>query len=219
MINVLVSHIMPILALGAEAALRDEPGIRVTREYMHARELSQLRAYDVLVTDYTQGISLSGLWTDERRARGSRLGLVLLSDRLLAWDIRHALERNVNGYVSIESEPGELALAVRSARIGRQYLSPGIAHAVATSFNQESLTLREREVLAELARGLSNKRISARLGVTEGTIKTHMRSLLVKLVATSRLEVIAKAREQGLIEQPQSGAPLTRRATLASRRG
>jgi DNA-binding NarL/FixJ family response regulator len=63
------------------------------------------------------------------------------------------------------------------------------------------LTRREREVLQLLAAGLDNRRIASRLGIGYVTVRSHLRNLLSKFDARSRLEVLAKASELGLIER------------------
>jgi DNA-binding CsgD family transcriptional regulator len=63
----------------------------------------------------------------------------------------------------------------------------------------QSLTPREREVLALMAAGLSSRAVAAKLGISYTTVRTHIRSLGGKLGVHSKLEAIVKAREMGLV--------------------
>ncbi|CAM5579703.1 DNA-binding response regulator [Streptomyces avidinii] len=80
---------------------------------------------------------------------------------------------------------------------------PGSVPAAAVSEpDRDRLSHREREVLALVASGLSNRRTASHLGLTEGTIKRHMRNIFAKLGATSRLDASNKAVSAGLIPAP-----------------
>jgi len=63
-----------------------------------------------------------------------------------------------------------------------------------------TLTSREREILRELARGASNEEISATVGVSVNTVKTHVNNILGKLGATTRTEAVVKALRNGQVE-------------------
>ena len=96
--------------------------------------------------------------------------------------------------------------AVRVVAAGGSLLAPLAASAVLRRVRGESpptapsLTMRERMVLEHLARGLGNKQIAARLGITERTVKFHVSSVFTKLGAANRTEAVTRAAQAGLIE-------------------
>ena len=139
-----------------------------------------------------------------RRLPASRV-IVLTSfaddERLLP-----AIKAGAAGYLLKNVAPQELARAVRAAHAGEALLDTAVAarlvEAIATPPGEgppERLTPREREVLALLGRGLSNKRIARELGVAEKTVKTHVSHLLAKLGAADRTEAAVYAVRAGLV--------------------
>ena len=104
------------------------------------------------------------------------------------------------GMLRAEASPEQIVQAIHSVASGLMVFdSMLIAHA---GENQvpESLTPRESEVLQLLADGLGNREIASRLGISEHTIKFHIRSILGKLGASSRTEAVSRGLRSGLIE-------------------
>lgn len=91
----------------------------------------------------------------------------------------------------------DLANAMDQLLIGQQQLSAGVA---STSARSEPLSIREREVVSLLARGLSNRQIAAAMNVSLPTAKTHVSSILRKLNAPNRTSAVGTARSFRLVE-------------------
>lgn len=109
------------------------------------------------------------------------------------------LKAGARGYLLKDATPAELIAAIREVAAGGSYVSPEVARQLALRAHTEKLTRRELDVLAELARGSTNKLIAETLGIVEGTVKLHMRSILAKLGATSRSEALAIATRRGFM--------------------
>jgi DNA-binding NarL/FixJ family response regulator len=107
-----------------------------------------------------------------------------------------ALEAGASGYLLKDAEADDVAAAVRRAHAGEVHLDPQVARMLAhrvrnprpDADGHEPLTEREREVLALVARGHSNKEIAARLDITERTARTHVSNILGKLDLASRTQ-------------------------------
>ena len=121
-----------------------------------------------------------------------------------------ALKAGANGFLLKDADPARLIEAIRRVAAGEPSLSPEVTAtliAAATAAPQADsaaqqalagLTEREREVLAEVARGANNQEISERLYMAEGTVKTHIGRLLSKLGARDRVGLVLIALQEGL---------------------
>lgn len=125
-----------------------------------------------------------------------------------------ALRAGAVGYLLKASSSDKLCGAIRAAAQGASVLEPSIAAKLMAGIDRavapaaprkppvplaDPLSAREREVLAFLASGCSNKEIGARLNISEGTVKNHMTQVLGKLGALDRTQAALRARELGLI--------------------
>jgi two-component system, NarL family, response regulator len=86
---------------------------------------------------------------------------------------------------------------------GKRWIPPAVADKLAQRVAGSQLTSREVEILALVAAGNSNKRIAGRLGITEGTVKGHLNSILGKLAADDRTEAVTRAVRRGILRLDQ----------------
>jgi DNA-binding NarL/FixJ family response regulator len=121
-----------------------------------------------------------------------------------------ALQAGASGFLLKNAPPEELITAVRVVAAGDALLAPSVTGRIIEEFARrrirperadalDALTDREREVLTMLARGSSNAELAAELHVSEGTIKTHVSSLLAKLGVRDRVQAVVLAYESGLV--------------------
>jgi DNA-binding NarL/FixJ family response regulator len=128
-------------------------------------------------------------------------------------DVFRALAAGAGGFLLKDTPPTELLRAVRLAAAGDAMLSPSVTRQVITRFTGEDrtrrrdalarlgdLTGREREVLVEIGRGLTNAEIAARLHMGEATVKSHVTHLFEKLAATNRVQLAITAFRAGLVD-------------------
>lgn len=114
-------------------------------------------------------------------------------------DIFQCLSHGARGYLLKDAPRQEILAAIRTVSEDRPYTSSTVAAKALQRMAKPSLTQRELDVLQQLAEGRSNKDIARRLSITEGTAKTHVKSILTKLDAISRTEAVAVAHKRGLI--------------------
>jgi DNA-binding NarL/FixJ family response regulator/class 3 adenylate cyclase len=120
--------------------------------------------------------------------------------------VTSALEAGASGYLLKDAEAEEVAQAIRAAYHGEVHLDPAVSRLLAQRMRQrkeaepvEPLTGREKEVLAHLAKGSSNKEIAYELGITERTARTHVSNILGKLGLASRTQAALYAVEHKLV--------------------
>ncbi|WP_444989419.1 two-component system response regulator NarL [Halomonas mongoliensis] len=123
-------------------------------------------------------------------------------------DVVAALQGGADGYLLKDMDPDEMIRQLRQASLGRMVISESLTALLAEALRSQrsqpaapdihSLTQREREILRELAGGLSNKMIARKLDITEGTVKVHVKHLLKKLNLRSRVEAAVWAVQEGV---------------------
>jgi two-component system nitrate/nitrite response regulator NarL len=124
-------------------------------------------------------------------------------------DLVESLRSGAQGYLLKDMEPDQLVLALRDIVAGKTVVAPDLAPVLARVVQGDSitpaeespfakLTPRENEILSLLAEGQSNKVIARNLGISDGTVKLHVKSILRKLGIHSRVEAAVLAVEYGL---------------------
>jgi DNA-binding NarL/FixJ family response regulator len=121
-----------------------------------------------------------------------------------------ALSVGASGFLLKRTRPEELLAAVHTVAAGDSLLSPSVTRVViermarqpppnaAASARLEELTARERDVLEQIARGLSNSEIAAALVIEESTVKSHVKRILMKLALRDRIHAVIFAYDSGL---------------------
>ena len=110
-----------------------------------------------------------------------------------------ALRAGAAGYLLKNMLRKELIEAIRAVHAGRRRLSAEIAAEIAEHATDSVLTEREIEVLRRVASGGPNKTVAAQLGITEETVKAHMKSILAKLDAQDRTHAVTIAVKRGIL--------------------
>jgi DNA-binding NarL/FixJ family response regulator len=111
-----------------------------------------------------------------------------------------ALKAGAAGYLLKSLVRKELIETIRAIHGGKRRVPPEIATEIAEHVADDSLTEREIEVLRRVAAGHSNKLIAAELDISEGTVKSHMKSILPKLDASDRTHAVMIALKRGILD-------------------
>ncbi len=134
-------------------------------------------------------------------------------------DLVGALRNGAQGYLLKDMEPDDLVVALRDIIAGKTVVAPDLAPVLASAVqgdNQEKevdedpfavLTPREFEILTLLAEGQSNKVIARNLGISDGTVKLHVKAILRKLNISSRITAAVMAVEHGVKKTPITTPP------------
>jgi DNA-binding NarL/FixJ family response regulator len=207
-ITLLIVDDHPVVRDGLRGMFESAPGFRVLGEAANGTEAVARAAAldpDVVLMDLRMpgGSGVDAI--RELTRRGARAKVLVLTTYDTDSDTLPAIEAGATGYLLKDAPRDELFTAVRAAAEGRTVLSPAVAsrlvHAVRAPRTPagEPLSTREREVLALVARGTSNREIARELFISEATVKTHLTHLYAKLGVNDRAAAVAAGYDRGIL--------------------
>ena len=132
-------------------------------------------------------------------AADERAKIIVLAERAGDAEISKSLKKGALGYVCKDVSESELIKAIRAVATGKKYIAPGIAEILSESYGQEELTAAEQKILGALVAGKSNKEIAFASGVSENTVKTHVKNIFDKLGVSDRTSAATSAIRRGLV--------------------
>ena len=214
-VRVVIADDQGMVRSGFTTLLNSEPDIEVIGEAVNGQEAItravQLRP-DVILMDVRMPV-LDGLQaTRQITAMDGAPRVLVLTTFDLDDYVYQALRWGASGFLLKDASARELAEAVRVVAAGDALLSPSVTRRLIAEFARmgaprgpsrktlQDLTERETEVLALVARGLSNAEIAGRLVVAEQTVKTHVSRVLMKLGLRDRTQAVVLAYETGLVQ-------------------
>lgn len=211
-VRVLVVDDHPVVRSGLVGMLTAEPDLVVVGEAGDGHEgvrLARELRPDVVLMDLRMPV-LDGVGATSEilagprspgEARPARPRVVVLTTYETDTDILRAVEAGATGYLLKDTPRDVLVAGIRAAARGETVLAPTVATRLVTSVRGagERLTPRESQVLALVARGLSNPAIGRELFISEATVKTHLLRAFAKLGVDDRTRAVTVAIERGIL--------------------
>ena len=201
-IKIMIVDDHPVVREGLSRIIVSESGMEVIAEAgTGAEALTQYRKLrpDIVLMDMRMP-EMTGLQTIEAiRKEFSNARIIVLSTYDLEEDIYQSLQAGARGYILKDSPRNELLAAIRRVHAGERVIPPTIATRLAERISGNELTAREFEVLKLIVSGKSNKQIGDDLGISEGTVKSHVNNILDKLGVTDRTQAVSVALKRGIV--------------------
>ncbi len=215
LIRVLIADDQPLIRLGLRVLIETEDDLELVGEADDGRaalDLVRRARPDVALLDIRMpvldGLSALRAITEDPDLAHTRVVMVTTFE--LDEYVFEALRSGASGFVLKDAPPADLLRAIRVVAAGESLLSPTVTRRVIEAFARRpvpasapdlsSLTVREREVMGLVGRGLSNEEIAAQLVISPATARTHVSRVMVKLAARDRAQLAVLANQAGLVD-------------------
>jgi DNA-binding NarL/FixJ family response regulator len=201
-ISVLVVDDHPLVRIGITTVVNQQADMRIVAEAEsgpRALELYRQHRPNVVLMDLRLRGDSGARITSSLRAEFPEARVLVISNYDGDEDIHQALAAGALGYLFKSVVEDELVDAIREINAGRRYLPRSVSARLLEHVAGAKLTRREDEILDLLGKGLRNRELGQVLGVSEDTVKTHLKSLFRKLGVSDRAEAVREAMRRGFI--------------------
>jgi DNA-binding NarL/FixJ family response regulator len=219
-VSIVLADDQELLRMGFRLVLEAQPDLEVAGEAGDGEQAVELVSEldpDIVLMDVRMP-TMDGVEATRRIvARGGRSRVIILTTFDLDEYAYSALRAGASGFLLKDAPPADLLSAIRAVARGDAVVAPSTTkrllesvadrlpdpHRTGPTDDLEQLTAREREVLVEVARGLSNAEIAETLVLAEATVKTHVGRILAKLALRDRVQLVIYAYDHGLVAPGQ----------------
>ena len=201
-IRILVADDHPYVRDGIVSLVATEKDMKVVAQAgdgIEAVALAKKHKPDIVLLDLRMP-GLDGLDViTQIQSLGLPCRVIVLTTYESEQDIHLALKGGARGYLLKDTPRPTLLDAIRRVHRGETSIPPRIGQKLVENMNHPMLSGRELDIIRLIAEGKSNKAVGDQLGITEGTVKTHVKGLLFKLKAPGRTAAVREAVHRGLI--------------------
>ena len=202
-IRILAVDDHPLIRVGIATLVAPESDMKLVGEASNGREgiakfrecLPDVTLMDLQMPDMSGVDAMLAIRGEFHEAR-----FIVLTTYTGDVQVFRALKAGAQAYVMKNLVHKELLQTIRAVHAGRKTMSPEVAAQVAAHAGEEALTPREIDVLRLIAAGSANKEIAAQLSITEETVKSRVKNILLKLGANDRTHAVTTALKRGIIE-------------------
>src|SRR5215469_16567931 len=193
----------PLLHEGIATVIRSQPDMLLVAEAFNGRDgIQRFREHtpdvtlmDLRLPDMSGIDAMIAIRSEVPEAR-----VIILTTFAGDVEIQRALEAGARAYVLKSMPPKELVEVIRQVHAGKKRIPAEIAARLAEHYSDEALTVREIEVLQQMAGGNRNRDIADKLFITEETVKVHIKHIMEKLGAADRTQAVAIGVRRGIIQ-------------------
>lgn len=204
MIRVAIIDDHVVLRAGLKYVIASDPEMEFAGEFGGGRGAAQfvstvepdVTLLDVRMPDLNGVEALKDILAARPNAK-----VVMLTTSDAEEDVYQSIECGAMGYVQKESPVEDILKAIRSAVAGEIYMSDDIRRIYETRKNAKGLSPRESEVLNAVGNGMNNREVGKKLGISENSVKMHLKRVFFKLGATGRTEAVSLAVKRGFLSR------------------
>jgi two-component system, NarL family, response regulator len=201
-IRILIADDHPVVREGLAAMIKRRTDMTVVAEANHGQEAVALfhqHQPDVVLMDLRmpEMDGVEAILTIREQTPEARV--IVLTTYDTDEDIYRALRAGAKAYLLKDTPREELLDTIRAVSAGRTRVPSDVAAKLVERVSSETLTAREVDVLRLIVAGHSNREIATRLYISEGTVKTHVNHILMKLGVSDRTQAVTTALKRGLV--------------------
>jgi two-component system NarL family response regulator len=205
-IKILVVDDHFVVREGLRSLIRREPGMIVIAEAVNGEEgvemYERLQPH-VVIMDLRMPV-MGGIEAIRAiRSNSPEARILVLTSFEGDEDIHAAFDAGASGYLLKHSSGDQVVPAVHALMKDQPWIPPEVESHLAARQRSEILSPREREIVRHLALGEANKEIGASIGISEQTVKSHVKNILAKLHVRDRTEAVTVALRRGIIHLPE----------------
>lgn len=201
-IRILIADDHPVVREGLAALINRRPDMMVVAEASNGREVvaaflqhrPDVTLMDLRMPEMDGADAITAI-----RERAPSARVVVLTTYDDDEGIQRSLRAGAKAYLLKDAPREELLACIRAVHEGRTLIAPAIATKLAETIGAQPLTTREVEVLELVRDGKSNKEIGALLFIAEGTVKSHIHTMIGKLDASDRTQAVTIALKRGIL--------------------
>ncbi|MGD1073291.1 MAG: response regulator transcription factor [Bryobacteraceae bacterium] len=202
-IRVMLVDDHPVVCLGLATMIDSQPDMTVVAQASNGRdavELFEKHRPDVTLIDLRMPEQGGVDAIREIRAKHRSAVFIVLTTYQGDEDIHKAMAAGAQGYLLKGMPHDDLLDAIRRVRAGSQVLPQSVKDTIANRLPSSALSPRELQILELIVKGLSNKQIADKLGITEGTVKWHVNAILGRMNVSDRTQAAVAALNRGLVQ-------------------
>lgn len=207
-ITILIVDDHSVVRAGIRALLNTEPGFKVVGEAENGAKAVEIYGKlqpQLVLMDLRMPILDGVKATRSIRQLDPQALVVILTTHQGDDEVRAAFDAGAMGYLLKNSLGDDLPTALRAVVDGERWVPVEIAKKLSDHATKDKLTERELDVLRRLIGGDSNKELAEKIGVTEHTVKAHLKSIIAKLRVRDRTEAVTVGLRRGMIHLPDEG--------------
>ena len=202
-IRILVADDHPMIRTAISSVIENEPQLEMVGTAINGHQAVKLfDKYnpDITLMDLNMPIMSGFEAISIIRSRHPEAKIIILTNFDSDEDIQKGIDVGAMGYMIKDASPETLLETIRSVSLGNKYIPEQLMNKIRQRKHLPSLSPRELNVIELMKNGKSNRAIGVELGITESTVKSHVKNILIKLGVSDRTQAVTFALQRGILQ-------------------